>query len=182
MFTECRNMSQSTLPSSLSMDLYRSHLEKAVGVTQAPNGQDKSVYGQTGTAVSSKHTALDNENLNPIESLLFQILVPFSEYIRDPLARLWRKMRGDQGDSASVPIRNIDSRHISALAKVVTCMLATLSLAVAISVLDVIPEPKDRIVVMTLFGLGFASSVPFFGQDSMPLYHLITAYGSKISF
>lgn len=158
------------------MDLYRTHLTNTKNAMQAPNGQDKPDYGQAGTAVLSTYTALDDENLNPVEGFLtFRVMGPFLRYIRQPLTNFWHERIKSRKTRSDAKERIIDFRHISAFAKMVTCMLATLSLAVAIGILDIIPDPKIRIVVMTLFGLGFASSVSFFGQDSMPLYHLITA-------
>lgn len=157
------------------MDFYRAHLQAGSASMRAPNGQDISMYAPSGRPAGPSLTAVDKEEFSPIEYMLaFRLMIPFIEYVRQPLVNLWYRVMKPRTEKRKT-VKVLLGQHVSALAKPVTCMLATLSLAGAIGVLDSIDDSKIRIVVMTVFGLGFASSVSFFGQESMQIYQLVTA-------
>ncbi|KAF2187650.1 hypothetical protein K469DRAFT_685541 [Zopfia rhizophila CBS 207.26] len=173
---DCR-MSQSTTPSPLFMDFYRAHLQRGGDDARAPNGELISFYDSKGAPISHEFTALDNPDLDPMQSFLVNRLMnPFLDYVRAPVQKLLKKIaRGQKGADEAARWQGTSGRIISAIAKAVTCMLATLSLAAAIGILYSINSLEGRLVVMTLFGLGFSSSVNFLGQDAIPIYALNAA-------
>jgi hypothetical protein len=176
-------MAQATSPSSRSSTYHYEELQKArtnsrVGIDEienrrAPNGEDIAKYAPGGSPTS--FAGLVHENLDPIEQLLaYLCIAPFIQYVIRPFKRVCYTFKNGRRQSNQED-RTIPAKYISAIAKPAISILATSSLAAAVSVLNGINDTKLRIIVMTLFGEAFALSASFFGQGSMATLQLITA-------
>lgn len=156
------------------MNYFRAHLKAFDGNTRGPNGEDTTIYGPEGTPVPPRFRARDHDDLNPIEWLLIHRLMdPFIQLVCRPIRLLANRLIGKRRRSSDVDQKAVNATVISVIARMVVCMLASLSLAAAIGVLDNIGSQKNRIIVMTVFAQVIASSVQFLGQESTPMYLLI---------
>lgn len=154
--------------------LYNEHLSKAQN-GRAPNGQDIARY--EADSAPTFFAAVAHEEMDPIEQLLaFLCIAPLFDYIIWPFEKLLYIIFKRGNARSKHRDRSLAADTISVIAKPVVSVLATSSLAAAVSVLNSIGDAKLKIVVMTLFGEGFALSASFFGRDSMAMLQLITAY------
>jgi hypothetical protein len=167
-------MAQPKTPKTLFADFYRAHFKSFDGRAKAPNGEEISHYGETGAPMSDEFLTLIEESLNPIERLLVNKLMnPFIGFFCRPFRKLAARFRG--GDPAQVVDQKVvDHAVISTIARVVVCLLANLILAASIGSLNSISGTTTRIIVMSVIGLVFAFLASFLGQESIPIYTLIT--------
>lgn len=173
-----RELTQPPSPSNLFMNFFRAHLKGFDGRTNGPNGEDTSIYKPENDPVPFECLPLDNDDLNPVEWLLvLRLMNPFVDFICLPFRYLMNKTKRGKDSRPLVEQNVVDFAVISAVAKVIVCMLANLSLAAAIGTLDRIDSTKKttRIIVMTVVGLVFASLVSLIGSKSIPIYTLITS-------
>ncbi|KAF2682476.1 hypothetical protein K458DRAFT_405738 [Lentithecium fluviatile CBS 122367] len=178
-----REMAQAATPSILFADFFRAHFKAAGGSARAPNGEDTSVYGNEGTPMSDEFQAQVEAILNPIEWLLVnKMMNPFIDFFCRPFRKAARKIKRGGDSNVVVDQMVVNFAVISAIARVVLCMLANGCLAAAIGALNSVDGWTTKIIVMTVIGLVFASLVSFLGHDSIPIWTLITAYVQAMVF
>ncbi|KAH7399505.1 hypothetical protein BKA66DRAFT_165977 [Pyrenochaeta sp. MPI-SDFR-AT-0127] len=175
-----REMALSDSPSKLYMNKYRVNSGIRQATLRAANGEMLSRYGQENEPVPSNLGTLDAEDLEPTAQFIADWLMePFLDYVDTPARILWSKVPivGKKYSDSDLPRKYVGASTISAIARCFVCMMAILSLATPIATLDIVKQPKLRIIVMTLFGQAFAAAAQFMGPRFIPLFSLISGSG-----
>ena len=165
-------------PTKRSMDDYRANSGFDSGRTRAANGRSVLWYGLAGEPVPHQLATIHNDGFDPVAQAIADWLMdPFLELISKPFRSFLRSMpivgkRFRQRD-LNDPVVGAGASTISALARAFMVMIAILCMTAAILTLQVVKDPKRRILVLALFGQAFALPIQFLGPQSLPLYTLI---------
>jgi hypothetical protein len=170
-------MARFATPTILFTDFYRAHFKSFDGKARGPNGEDASNYGETGAQISEKYLTILDVPLSPIESpLVKKLMNPFIHFCCRPIRNLATRIKRRGGGSHSVADqRVVNFAVISAIARIIVCLLANVCLAAAIGTLNSKDGSTIRIIIMSVIGLVFALSVSSLGREAIPIYTLITA-------
>ncbi|KAF1997660.1 hypothetical protein P154DRAFT_277281 [Amniculicola lignicola CBS 123094] len=187
LYSGLRTMSQAPPPSPRGIDSYRTFVSGKDPHGRAPNGRHTREYGLADETPRRSLCAVVNEVVSPIDNFLMDhVMDPFMEYIYRSMKKNWRKMRQwrigartleDPGDSKEDEEDYVDGRKIGVIAKIAASMLAILSLAAAIGILNILHGFETRVIVMTVFGLGFCLCANFVtGPEALPMFNLSTSF------
>ncbi|KAI8940294.1 hypothetical protein NX059_003995 [Plenodomus lindquistii] len=172
-----RHMATSPTPTKTSMDRYRLKSSNGSKTKRAGNGRLLSSYGRRGEPVPVDVFIVLDDDFDPTARVLHKWLMnPFIQYIAVPLLR--RLQRGGivRGPHLEYDLEDIDSRIIVWIARTIESTLAVFLVAVAIGILGTIQHPGIRIMVMTMFSLGYALLAQLMGSQSIIVYALVAAH------
>ncbi|KAF2855383.1 hypothetical protein T440DRAFT_474808 [Plenodomus tracheiphilus IPT5] len=185
LFEISRCMATSPTPSLSVLDSFRIRSSVGEQAKRAANGQLLSIYGEfRGPVPPNLTTAYDGVS-EPMARLLYERLMdPFIDHVAAPLLSRLRRLgifSKAQWTQDSI-LERVDLRIIHGLADIVMSMMAILSLAIPIGILNVIQRPELRIVFMALFSPVYALLAQLMGPRSILLNTLIAAYFQVMSF
>ena len=171
-----QNIALAPLPTKRSMDEYRIFGGCVSGKARAANGRSVLWYGRAGEPVPHQLATIHNDGFDAVAQAIADWLMdPFLELITQPFRSLLRKIPivGKKYRHGNPDVPMVGASTIMALARAFMVMIAILCLTAAILTLQVVKDPKMRILVVALYAQAFALPIQFLDPQSLPLYTLI---------